>query len=67
MASGKPAGIRCIQLTDDNRCLLFGQSLRPAVCSSLQPNPEMCGTSCQEAMQNLAKWEAATAPDKQNH
>ena len=25
MPNGKPAGVRCVQLTPDNRCLLFGQ------------------------------------------
>ncbi|WP_350297005.1 YkgJ family cysteine cluster protein, partial [Limnohabitans sp. Rim8] len=33
MPSGKPAGVRCIQLADDLRCMLFGQDTRPLVCA----------------------------------
>ena len=43
MANGKPAGIRCVQLDDDNRCLIFGDPRRPGVCSSLRTSVEMCG------------------------
>lgn len=62
MAGGKPAGVRCIQLSDDNRCLLFANDLRPAVCSSLRPSSEMCGRNAGEAMQLLTGWERATQP-----
>jgi Fe-S-cluster containining protein len=63
MPEGKPAGIRCIQLTDDNRCKLFGSPLRPRVCGSLQPSSEMCGGSEEEAMLYLQKLEQETAVD----
>ena len=53
MEDGKPAGVRCVQLSDDNRCRIFGSDQRPAVCSSLRPNSEMCGNSASEAMQIL--------------
>ena len=43
MPGGKPAGVRCAQLTDDNRCKLFGRPERPLVCVSLRPSAEMCG------------------------
>ncbi|HEY1089990.1 MAG TPA: YkgJ family cysteine cluster protein, partial [Burkholderiaceae bacterium] len=36
MESGKPAGVRCIQLDDADRCKIFGRPERPAVCGSLQ-------------------------------
>lgn len=62
MESGKPAGVRCIQLSDDNRCLIFSSKLRPAVCGSLRRSCEMCGSSAGEAMQRLAEWEQATRP-----
>lgn len=29
MPGGKPAGVRCVQLTDDNRCMLFGTTRAP--------------------------------------
>jgi uncharacterized protein len=62
MPKGKPAGIRCVQLTADNRCLLFGQPERPAVCSSLKPSDAMCGTTDADALQRLAILEQLTAP-----
>ncbi|GAB4379945.1 MAG: YkgJ family cysteine cluster protein [Elainellaceae cyanobacterium] len=61
MPEGKPAGVRCIQLTDDNRCLLFGKSDRPAVCSSLRPSEEMCATTDAEAFAKLTWLEQATS------
>jgi len=63
MADGKPAGVRCQQLTDDNCCKIFGRVERPAVCLSLRPSLEMCGFSADEAMGKLAEWERITRPD----
>lgn len=63
MPDGKPAGVRCIQLTSDNKCKLFGQPERPAVCSSLRPSEEMCGQSNEEAFRNLTAIEQATRPN----
>jgi hypothetical protein len=63
MEAGKPAGMRCIQLSKDNRCLIFGSDQRPAVCGSLQPSEEMCGSSAGDAMQRLTGWEQDTRPD----
>lgn len=62
MESGKPAGKRCIQLTQDNRCRIFGKAERPMVCGSLQPDDEMCGRSYAEAMAHLANLEQVTRP-----
>ncbi len=59
---GKPAGVRCPQLTAGNRCLLFGLSERPAVCASLRPTAEMCGASAEEAYAHLIQLELATQP-----
>jgi uncharacterized protein len=60
MPNGKPAGMRCIQLTADNRCALFGDPRRPAVCASLQPEPAMCGPDREHAMRWLTQLEATT-------
>jgi uncharacterized protein len=62
MPEGKPAGVRCVQLDADNRCRLFGKPERPAVCSRLRPNEEMCGASRQEALAYLVRLERSTAP-----
>lgn len=62
MPEGKPAGVRCVQLSEDNRCLLFGKPERPAVCTGLQPSAEMCRESAAEAMAWLNWLEESTAP-----
>jgi len=53
LPDGKPAGARCPHLTVDTRCELFGKPERPAVCTSLRPQLEMCGDSAAEAMETL--------------
>lgn len=63
MPHGKPAGVRCIQLSADNRCMLFGRPERPAVCASLQPTREMCGTTNEEAFIILTALERLTSPE----
>ena len=63
MPRGKPAGVRCIQLMEDNRCRLFGHPDRPTVCSSLRPSEDMCGQSRAEAMTYLSRLEDITRPD----
>jgi uncharacterized protein len=60
MPNGKPAGVRCIQLTQDNRCAIFNDPRRPAVCASLKPEPAMCGPDREHAMRWLTQLEAAT-------
>jgi hypothetical protein len=65
MPGGKPAGVRCVQLTADNHCQLYGKPERPAVCSHLRPVPDMCGENAEEAIILLALIEQATAPAEQ--
>ncbi|MYM71343.1 YkgJ family cysteine cluster protein [Duganella sp. FT134W] len=62
MPNGKPAGVRCVQLADDNRCLVFGRPERPAFCAGLQPAADMCGASREHAIHWLDELERATAP-----
>ncbi|MBI2354315.1 MAG: YkgJ family cysteine cluster protein [Deltaproteobacteria bacterium] len=64
MEGGKPAGVRCVQLTADNRCLLFGRGERPTVCRSLRPSREMCGESDAEALARLTHLERVTRPEE---
>ncbi len=63
MPNGKPAGVRCVQLTIDNRCRLFGRPERPAVCRQLQASEEMCGHTVQDALLYLRYLESATNPE----
>ncbi|HEX6087099.1 MAG TPA: YkgJ family cysteine cluster protein [Thermoanaerobaculia bacterium] len=60
MPHGKPAGVRCVQLTADLRCAIFGKPGRPAVCGSLRPSAEMCGAGAREAFAHLSRLERAT-------
>lgn len=65
MPNGKPAGIPCVQLDDYRRCRLFGRPERPAVCSALQPAPDMCGESRAQALAWLGMLEQHTTPPAQ--
>ena len=62
MPDGKPAGVRCVQLTADNRCKLFGQPDRPAVCVRLRPTQDMCRQTADEAYAYLIELERLTQP-----
>ena len=64
MPNGKPPGVRCIQLTEQNRCKLFGKPERPKVCSGLMPSEEMCGISQSDAIAYLDMLEEQTSPKK---
>ena len=62
MPNGKPAGVRCVQLLEDQRCAIFGRPERPACCSGLQASAEMCGTDREHALHWLARLDDATRP-----
>ena len=65
MPQGKPAGVRCVQLDEAQRCRLFGRPERPAVCGQLQPALEMCGPEDDggvHAREYLARLEQLTRP-----
>jgi len=53
MSVGKPAGVRCIHLLDDYKCALWGDPLRPRVCSDYKAEEEFCGSSREEALSIL--------------
>ncbi len=58
MPEGKPAGIRCVQLSGDNHCNLFGQPERPEVCRVFKPEPAVCGSTNEEAFILISELEA---------
>jgi uncharacterized protein len=62
MPNGKPAGVRCIQLDDTNRCQIFGMPERPAFCASLQASQEMCRDNREQAIAWLSTLEQLTRP-----
>jgi len=55
MPSGKPAGVRCLQLLDDFRCAIFDNPGRPEVCSGFKPDLLFCGNTAEEA-KKTAEW-----------
>ena len=61
MPNGKPAGVRCVQLDELDRCKLFGDPRRPAVCASLKPAIDMCGDDREQAMTFLHRLESLTS------
>ncbi|MCI0912421.1 YkgJ family cysteine cluster protein [Pseudomonas putida] len=61
MPDGKPAGVRCLHLTVDNLCDLFGMPERPAVCGGFKADIEVCGHDRDEAIRILGWWEQMTA------
>lgn len=60
MPDGKPAGVRCIQLDENNLCLIFGQTNRPEVCSAFLATEDVCGQSNEEAMWLITTLESQT-------
>ncbi len=63
MPDGKPAGVRCVNLSTDNTCLIHGQPDYPLVCQGLTASREMCGDTYEEAFDYLERLEKLTAPD----
>lgn len=60
MPSGKPAGVRCVNLTPRGMCGIFGREDRPKVCSSFEPEPAFCGNSTREAFVRISSLERKT-------
>jgi Fe-S-cluster containining protein len=61
MPTGKPAGVRCVQLNDENLCGLFGKPERPALCEQFTAEPAVCGDSREQAMERIVLLEIETA------
>ncbi|GHA38438.1 YkgJ family cysteine cluster protein [Photobacterium aphoticum] len=60
MPKGKPAGVRCVQLNEQNLCKIFGKPERPAVCSQFKACPSLCGQTSQQALDNITELESMT-------
>jgi len=57
MPDGKPAGTKCIHLTNDGLCALFGDPKRPQVCVSFKAEKAICGNSKEEAFKIISELE----------
>ena len=64
MPEGKPAGVRCLHLTDNYRCALFGRPERPVICSAFQAEPDICGSSREEALERIRRLEELTREEQ---
>lgn len=62
MENGKPAGVRCVNLTQDGLCGIFLSPNRPIVCGSFQASIETCGETAEEAFLLITEMERMTAP-----
>ena len=60
MPMGKPAGIRCVQLDENNMCRLFGDPRRPDVCHRFDFDIEVCGESRESAIALITELEHMT-------
>jgi Fe-S-cluster containining protein len=57
MPNGKPAGVRCVQLTDDLSCKIFNSPERPKVCGGFKAEKLICGDTAEEAYKIIADLE----------
>ena len=57
MPDGKPAGVKCIHLTNNMECAIFGNPDRPKICGIFKPEPIFCGHSREEAIKILGELE----------
>ena len=63
MPGGKPAGVRCVHLSQTMRCGVFGDPRRPLVCDAFMPEREYCGDTREQALARLSQLEQDSVPD----
>jgi hypothetical protein len=61
MPNGKPTGVRCIHLTENNLCSIFDHPSRPKVCGSFPAMEDICGKDREEAFKLINELELQTA------
>ena len=54
-------GVRCLHLSVEQLCQLFGQPERPAVCIDFKADLEVCGNDQADAIRLIGWWEQMTA------
>lgn len=63
MPNGKPAGVRCLHLSDDYLCKIFTSSERPSLCDEFKASLDVCGVNQEQALQLISVLEVETSPD----
>ena len=61
MPNGKPAGVRCLHLSAEDLCLLFGKPERPVFCAGFAASPDICGEVKEDALRIIGWLEEQTA------
>ena len=61
MPDGKPAGVRCVHLSPEHLCRLFGLPERPEVCAGFSAEAWVCGSGREEAIRLIGELERLTA------
>jgi len=64
MPDGKPAGVKCIHLTDDYQCAIYDHPERPRVCDLFKADPAVCGVDRKEAIMLLGMLEDGDLKDE---
>lgn len=64
MPKGKPAGVRCIHLSNDLKCAIFHSPDRPKVCGGFKAEELVCGKNRFEALSIFAELEGITVPEE---
>ena len=62
MPNGKPAGVRCVNLDENNYCTIHEKENYPEVCRKIKPSFEMCGDNNEYAFKYLTELEKLTKP-----
>ena len=62
MPGGKPAGVRCVNLSEAGLCRVWGTEDYPEVCRQFTPQLWVCGDSAPEALALIADLEQKTRP-----
>lgn len=57
MPNGKPAGVKCIHLTDNYKCSIYESPFRPLVCDGFKADKLVCGSCREEAINIFATLE----------
>ena len=60
MPTGKPAGVRCVNLDVHHHCTVWNTPAYPEVCRDFMPEKPACGNSREEALVLLTVMERET-------
>lgn len=63
MPNGKPAGVKCLHLSEDYLCKIFTDPARPNLCDEFKAGIDVCGTNREEALQLITILEIETSPN----